>query len=862
MLLARILVALTGFSRQNAVAVFLGTFLLAGLGLTYTARHLGVSTDTDAMFAASLDWRQRQMALAKDFPQFQDLLVAVIDGKSPETVETTAATLTAALAGNPAIRGVTRPDADPYLTRNGLLFLDKSQLATLLDQTIDAQPFLGQLVADPSARGLFAALALLGMGITRGEAGAIAAFVPALQAFHTAMAGALAGKPEPLSWTQLLGGKLSELGGPYRFVLIQPKLDFGALEPGGAGTAAVRAAIAGLETVRKGEARVRLTGSVPLADEEFATVAEGAVEGMLISIALITLWLFLAVRSWRLIIPILLTLGVGLAFTLTFAAAAIGTLNLVSVGFGILFVGIAVDFGIQFAVRYREARLDFPDPRQAMGAVTARAGGQILIAAATTAAGFLAFVPTDFAGVAELGLIAGFGMLIAFACTLGFLPAAITLFRPRPEAAEVGYRWGARADTALVLGRWPVLACFAALAAAGIALVPNLRFDADPLNTKNPDTEAMRTLRDLIKSPLSNPYSIDIMAPNADAASALADKLRGLPLVAQVITLDSLVPEDQQAKLALIADAAGVLSPSLAPRSAAAPVTAADIRLAAQTALGPLDEAVTKLPSGHPVATIAGDLRAMFTAPDEALLATNSVLTRHLPAMLTQLRNALAATPVARADIPPSLARDWMTPDGRVRVQVIARESARDSAGLRAFTAGVRAVAPEAGGTAITITATADTIITAFRNATTWAFGSITILLAIAVRRPLDVGLVLLPLLLSALLTVLAIVAIGMKLNFANIIALPLLLGVGVSFNIYFVLNWRAGERHLLGSATARAVLFSALTTGSAFGSLAASRHPGTASMGLLLLISLGCTLLVSLVFLPALLGRRPKREE
>ena len=176
------------------------------------------------------------------------------------------------------------------------------------------------------------------------------------------------------------------------------------------------------------------------------TVAQGAVEGLIGSVVLITLWLYLAVRTWRLIVPILLTLGLGLLLTVLFAALAVGTLNLVSVGFGVLFVGIAVDFAIQFSVRYREYRHATGDPAQGMRDTAARVGMQILCAALATAAGFLAFVPTAFSGVAELGLIAGGGMLIAFVCTLTFLPAAITLFRPRDEAGEVGFAWARPLD--------------------------------------------------------------------------------------------------------------------------------------------------------------------------------------------------------------------------------------------------------------------------------------------------------------------------------------------------------------------------------------------------------------------------------
>lgn len=866
-----LLLRVTGFSARNALAVVMGGLVLAVLAGAWSAHRLGISTDTDAMFAESLGWRQRQIALDRDFPQFRDLLLAVVDGTSPEAADATAAGLADALAKETAtIRTVRRPDADPFLARAGLLFLDKPQLSALLDQTIDAQPFLGQLAADPSARGLFAALALMGMGVARGQAD-LAPFLPALGAFHQAMAGAIAGKPQALSWARLLGGELSDLAGPYRFVLIQPKLDFASLSPGGAATDRVRAAIAGLEFVRDGTARVRMTGPVALADEEFGTVAEGAVEGMIASVLLITLWLFLAVRSWRLIFPILLTLGIGLALTLGFAATAVGTLNLVSVGFGILFVGIAVDFAIQFAVRYREARHDVDDPEQAIRAVTLRAGGAILVAALAIAAGFLAFAPTDFAGVAELGLIAGVGMLIAFGCTITVLPAAIALFgsrggRPRGETAEIGFRRLGRLDHVIARARWPVLGVFAALAVLGAVLVPQLRFDSDPLSTKDPSTEAVSTLRALIDAPQGNPYSIDIMVRDAAAAAALAGKLRALPLVAEVISIASFVPEDQADKLAMIRDAAGLLGPSLAPRAPAAAITAADIRLAAKTALGPIEQALTKLPRDQPVAahltSIAGDLRALVGAADDVALSVNAVLTRHLPAQIVQLRDALNPAPVTATDIPASIRQDWVAPDGRARVQVLAKPGARDSAGLQAFVAQVAVVAPDAGGAAVTIAATAETIIGAFRTASLWALAALAVLLLVILRRVLDVALVLAPLLLSALLTVIVVVTSGIALNFANIIALPLLLGVGVSFNIYFVVNWRAGRADVLGSATARAVLFSALTTASAFGILALSPHPGTASMGVLLLISLGCTLLGSFVFVPALLAAiRPPAE-
>ena len=857
-----VLAGLVDTCRRKALLVMLAAGILAIFSGWYAAGHLGINTDTDEMFAANLPWRQRAEAFKKLFPQFKDLLVAVINAREPEEADTTAATLADALAvDHTHFLSVRRPDASPFFDKEGLLFLDNKQLESLTDRMIDAQPFLGELAKDPSARGLFGALSLLGTGVEHGEVN-LAPYLTALNGFHRAMTDALEGHPHALSWERLLGGELADLGGKYKFVLVQPKLDLTHLEPGGAATQAIRDAAAKLEFVRSGDARVRITGNVALADEEFASVAEGAAGGLIGSMLLISLWLFLAVHSWRLIVPILMTLGLGLMLTLLFASAAVGTLNLVSVGFGILFVGIAVDFAIQFSVRYREMRLAFFEPARALAETGRRVGGQILVASAATAAGFLAFVPTDFRGVAELGLIAGVGMLIAFLCTVTFLPAAISLFRPPGESAEVGFHWATPLDDRVRRFRKPILVVFGILAALGIVLLPRIGFDADPLHTKNPNTEAMQTLYDLGDSALTNPFTIDILASNSAAAASLADKIAKLPLVSGVLSINSFVPSDQEQKLAMIADAATLMGPSLVPIDTPPPPTAEEIRVAAKNAHGKLGPALAKVPADHVLVAIDGDLGRLAAAPDAVVIAADRALTRFLPAELDKLRASLEAEPATLQTIPPDLSRDWLLPDGRARVQVLPKTEASNTKGLAEFVASVTAVAPDAGGSAVTIEATSATIVGAFRSAAVAAVISIAVILFIALRRVLDMSLVLAPLLLSSLMTVVVIVLSRLLLNYANIIALPLLLGVGVSFNIYFVMNWRAGQTAMLGSATARAILFSALTTGTAFGSLALSAHPGTASMGTLLLISLGCTLIASLAFIPALLAAVPRPRE
>jgi hypothetical protein len=853
------LVAVIDYCRRHAWTVVLISVALAVLALSYAAGHLGLSSETDRLFAADLPWRQRAAAFKSEFPQFQNLLVAVIDAREPEAAEVTADQLTAALAADRThFEAVRRPDGLPFFRTEGLLFLDTRKLETMLDDIIDAQPFLGALAKDMSARGLFAALSLVASGTEQQRADFEQANRTALLAFHNAIAEALAGDPHPLSWIRLLAKDLANDAGRYKFVLAQPWLDHAQLEPGGAASRAMRAAASQLEFVRSGDARVRITGSVALADEEFSTVAQGAVEGMIASILLITLWLFLAVRSWRLIVPILLTLALGLALTLGFAAIAVGTLNLVSVGFGILFVGLAVDFAIQFSVRYREMRNTHTDLAIAMTETGRRAGGQILVAAAVTAAGFLAFVPTDFRGVAELGLIAGTGMLIAFFCTISFLPALISLCRPPSDGAEVGLAWAAPLDALVCRVHRPVLVAFGALAALGIVLLPQLPFDANPLHTKDANTEAMRTLDDLRESPLANPFTADIMTADPASAAIMSQRLRDLLLVSGILSINSFVPTEQPAKLALIADARKLLGVTLRPRSAEERPQPEEIRRAVRAALGKID--TSDLPSESVIAALGDDLRRLASAPDAVLRDLDQELTRFLPMQLDRLRDALEARPVSLQTLPPELVRDWLLPDGRARVQVVPKPEARNTSGLTKFVTDVAAVAPYATGSAPTVVATSATIVDAFRTAAIAALIAITIILFVALRRVVDTALVLAPLLVSASLTVILLVMLPLPLNYANIIVLPLLLGVGVSFNIYFVMNWRAAQTAISGSATARAVLFSALTTGTAFGSLALSRHPGTASMGGLLLASLSLTLLASFVFLPALLLTAPNR--
>ncbi|MDG6095332.1 MMPL family transporter [Acetobacter sp. AN02] len=850
-------------ARHAWTVVLIFTLLAAG-SVWAAMKHLDVTTDTDRMLSDTLGWKQRSNEMGRLFPQKQDLMVAVIDADLPEEARETARQLGARLAGDHAHFNYVRlPDDNPYLTRNGLMFLKTKQLEKVLNDTITAQPFLGALAADPSARGLFDSLGLIAQGVKAGQAD-LNGFAGPLNGFSRALSLAASGKPEPLSWQQLLGGGLSDLAGRYTFVITQPRPDYSSFQPGGDAAKAIRNAANDLEFVKSGQAHVSITGDVQISDEEFATVAEGMVAGLIGSLLLVTLWLFLAVRSWRVIVPIVLTLVTGLLLTTGFAAVAVGTLNLISVAFAILFVGIAVDFAIQFSVRFLAQPHSSDDPAQdtqtALHLTGEETGHQILVAAAATAAGFLAFVPTDFLGVAQLGLIAGMGMLVAFICTIGLLPALLYLMKPQIDQKRAGFAWLKPGDVLVRRYRRPVIGVFAVLALAGVALMPKLTFDGDPLHTKDPHSEGMRTLHLLMENPISSPYSAEFLVKDKEQAQALAQKTGGLPGVHDAMWLGSYVPEDQKAKLPLIQDAASMLLSTLIVDTPQAAPDAAALRASAAKAASRLGEVLGALPGDSPLRSIQASLAKLSVGSDDLVMRMNRDLVRFLPMQLDTLKLMLGAGPVTLSDVPGEIRRDYVAPDGRYLVEVHPQR-VESSAQLGRFVREMQAVSPQVAGSATDIVESARTIVHAFVVAALSAVVMIAIILAVALRRLLDAALVIAPLLLSALMTVILIVCVPETLNFANIIALPLLLGVGVSFNIYFVMNWRAGVRFPLASPTARAVLFSALTTGTAFGSLALSHHPGTASMGRLLLLSLGCTLLATLVFVPALLPKRAADE-
>jgi hopanoid biosynthesis associated RND transporter like protein HpnN len=855
---------LVSFCADQAWIVLVLAILLGFGAASYAVGHFAMSTDTAALLSPKLPWRIREAAFNKAFPPNGSSIVVVVDGQTPELAEQGAAALAARLSGQKTLfNAVRRPDAGAFWDHEGLLYLPLKDVQSTTAQLIQAQPFLGPIAADPSIRGLMGALGTALEGVSLGQASLTDIDKP-IGRLADALESLKAGKPTFFSWRTLISNGPPDARELRHVILLDPSLDFARLEPGSAPTKAIRddAKALGLDPAHG--VTVRLTGNIPLQDEEFGSLADHVGLIGTLAVGAIILMLWLAVRSARLIISILLTTFLGLICTAATGLLIFHRFNAISVAFIPLFVGLGIDFGIQVSVRYRAEHMGGTGVREALLASGTGMGRSLALAATAIAAGFLAFAPTDYYGISQLGVIAGLGMFIALILNLTVLPALIRLTRP-PGAPEKGAPASLSRIDDFVLGhRRLVVGTGVAAALVSAALLPFLHFDFNPMHLRNQKTESVTTLYDLMKDPNQATNTLEVVSPNLAAADAVAAKVRGLPQVDDARTLSSFVPADQPAKIAVIADAANLLDLTLTPLTVSAPPTdaevvdslnqtAASLRTAANGQTGPAAADAVRL---------AGDLEQLAKASPAARAQAAQVLMPGLGMLLTQVRASLAPQPITLQSLPPDMVRDWVTPDGRARTSIIPKGDSNNNAVLTKFIKAVLPLAPNVTGAALGIYEGGRTIVGAFVEAGVLSFIAITILLLAVLRRIRDVAITMAPIVLTGLLTMGSCVVIGQPLNFANIIALPLLFGIGVAFHIYFVMSWRSGGSHLLTSSLARAVFFSALTTATGFGSLWASSHPGTASMGELLMISLLWTLVSALLFQPALMGDPPKHPE
>ena len=935
--LACVPVAWVAVSRRNPLLVLVAATVFATASLLYTRGNLGLDTDTADMISADPQWRQTWIELKEAFPHLVDTVLIVVDGETPDLADRASRNLAAALTAEQAlVEWAIRPDALPFFERHALLYLTLGELDALSSRLAEVQPFLGTLAAEPDPAG-FAKL-LERASAASGPDRSRVDLAPALDAIADAADAEREGRLFEVSWRNLLAGDTGPEPETRRFVAVKPRLDYRELLPAGPVIERVRSLAHALGLTAGNGVQVRVTGGPALEHEELESVTQGAGIAGVVALAMVSVVLIAGLGNWRLVLATLGTLLVGLACTAGFATAAIGSLNLISVAFAVLYIGLGVDYAIHLSLRYRELVRRGAAHGEALDTAAGDTGASLVLCAVTTGLAFYAFVPTEFAGVSELGIISGTGMFVSLAATLTVLPAILTLMPLPPRRGVPGTApcrdarhapgtppsVGARhaPDTPLsgdvrripgmppcgdvrhipatspsggasppawtskwasVPGRFraPVIAVATVLGLGALAAVPAARFDDNPLNLRDPAAESVIAYRDLLAAGDPSPWTLSVLRSSFADAERLARRLEALDSVKEVRWAASFVPEDQPEKLDRIEDLALMLGPDLDLAAPASDPGASGRRAGFERlhrAVGALAADATSPPtasragsstpdSAHRLQADAAFPRAASRAlsmldalaagiDDAAIRSFERRLTGGLPDRIDLLSRSLDAEEVTIESFPPRLHEQWIAGDGRYRLEIHPSENLDLRPALVRFIDDVQGVAPAATGTPLVQLKSGESVAGAFVQALGCALVLVTAVLVLVSRPRRDALLVMFPLLLAGALTVAAMVVLGIPFNFANVIALPLLLGIGVDNGIHMVRRARAaaGPGGVLATSTARAVLTSALTTICGFGSLAFSPHPGMASMGAVLTIGLAATLACALVVLPAIM--------
>jgi len=829
----------------------------------YTMDNLTVNTNTADMISINLPFQQNRLKLESTFPQDVNTILLMVEADSPEQTTEVVKRLSASLRTRKAdIESVFVPDEGEFFDRNGLLFLDLKHLESVSKQLANAQPFIGKLSQDNSLRGLFG---ILGLAIKASADDDIELDLnPVYRKISEALRAVSEGEPYQLSWQQLMIDKQSGLGITKRFILVRPILNYQELLPAAKCIAALKDEIAQATTGDLADVQVRMTGEVVLEHEEMETLSNSMQVAGYASMFLVCLTLWIAYRSFRLMFATFFSLSLGLVLSLGFATASIGHLNLISIAFAVLFIGMGDAYSSHFCLRYRELVLRGESQRDALLDTLSSTGSSLILCTFTAAIGLYAFIPTNYVGVSELGIIAGTSMFIALLTTFTVLPALMKIMPLRITRNQKPLH----EKSSFIISNWPLRYArsirwtTAALTLISLGLITQVTVDFNPINLRDQSTESVQTYKYLLEDKDTTPMTLSSLASSQQAALDLKKRFEQLSTVDKVTTLLDFIPEDQEAKLAIIEELSLVLGSQLAnfPPLASGGATIESV----EELQAKIQEQLSKGEGGNADLlelneSLDSFLDYLDTLPEEAqqplLDKLQSSLLSALPVTMQKLKESLEAEPITLDSLPASVKDRWLGKNGLYRVQIYPKKDLNNLENLREFIQEAQQVDPNVTDLPVTYLESMNEVVHAFQEAFSIALVAIALLLLVIQRNVKDTLLVLLPLLLASLFTAAATVVFNVPFNFANIIALPLLFGLGVDSGIHMAHRLHyldPSEENVLAGSEAQGVFYGALTTIFSFSSLAFTAHQGTASMGILLSVGLLMTLICALVVLPA----------
>lgn len=864
------LCTVVGVASRRPWLTILLTLLLTSCAGFYSLKTININSDDSALISQSELFRQHYKIFTEAFPQFEETALIVITSDSIDVADKGVERLTAALEErDDLIETIYSPSADPFFEDHALLYLDTEDLEDVIERLAEAQPALSALAEDPSLRGLFDQLDLSISELNEGEE-LPPGFSGMADRVSEVTEDLMAGQPHQISWADEF---LGEEGKVYRIIVVQGQKNFDESISTEYMMKEIRRIASDLGISKEKGAELRLTGMVPLAHDELVGLKSGLFLAGLISTVLLTIILGFGVRSLRIILSTFATLVASLIWTTAWAMFSVGEFNIISAAFAVLLIGLGVDFAIHIGLRYEEeCRID-QNRWAALQRASRAVGGSVSLCALTSAIGFLAFIPTPFPGLAALGIIAGGGMFISLIASFTLFPAMLAVMRAPTRQNQASAPVLSRLNPLIKAHRAKIILATGLVGIPALVLSTHIRFDFNTLSMRDPNSESLRTLRELQAEEIVTDYSATVLAPDFESADMVASRLEALPEVAEARPPSYFVPGDQEFKLYMIEDAAFFLEPVLYPPPRMAEPSAEE-RLAAVEALR---VAISQLTPGEKGDSAKESAFRLGRALDELAQGSDAsarameleaLVINDLDERIEWLRRALAVGPVTFADLPEGHRDRSISSDGQARVVALPAQDVRDTESLEKFVRAVTALDPTTTGRPVVEAGIGGLVVDTFQIAILLAVLTVGVILFLALRSLTGVLLILFPIFLAALITIATSVLFDLPFNLTNVVVIPMIMGLGVDNGIHVYMRYREGASvsSLMDSSTPRSVLISALTTLAAFGSLAVSGHHGLHSLGVLLSVSLLCVIVGTLVVLPAMLSlidsRASQRDE
>ncbi|SJM95962.1 Hopanoid biosynthesis associated RND transporter like protein HpnN [Crenothrix polyspora] len=854
---------------RSPVVVIIIMGLLTFFALQFTANNLSINTDTAELIAPDAPFQQNRRNFEKAFSQDMHTLLLVVESDTPELTKSATRRLGRLLSTDKKnIQSVYIPNDNVFFHQNGLLYLDAEDLQTIAGNLSQAQPFIGRITQEPNLTGFFSIFEDALTSTDKNQD--LPIDLPALiDKVSLVLHKAINGSNGLLSWQELIAEKkLKTAQSTKGFIIILPKFDYTQIRPAELAINSIRQAVAQIQDANLPNVKVWVTGEVGLEDDELSGMSAGTFTASIFSIVLVCVILLIAYRSIVFTVATLLTLAVGMVFCGAFAAFSVKELNLISVAFAVSNIGLGVEYAIHFCLRYRDNLNHHIDRGRAIRSTLVSTGPSLMLCAGTTAIGLYAFIPTDYKGVSELGLLAGTSLFICLAVTLIVLPALLKIIPMSMPAQSTANKaivatLAEKIATSTLHYAKPIVFVTATLAVISIALVFKVQTDFNPINLRDPNTESVIAFKSLTKDKETTPMTLTILAKDEAKAKALQQKLATVASVDKTISLFDFIPSDQEDKLLTIEDMALTLGTTLFP----ALKPDLDPIPGIQHLIKAIDTVLPTKTDAHEIQSLTvfkKELQDMLIELEtrqepsrrDFIEKVQTALLGTLPNVMNDLFTSFKANEVTMKDLPLDIKDRWLSKEGWYRIQIFPKKDLNNLADLQEFITDVQAIAPETTDLPIMYWESMKEVIAAFQQAIVIALVTIALLLYVIRRNVIDTLLVMTPLLLAGLLTMASTVITHTPINFANIIALPLLLGLGVDNGIHMVEKLHhslSDEQNIYQSSTARAMFYGALTTASSFAGLAFSPHQGIASMGLIITMGIFWIMVCTFIVLPAL---------